>query len=155
MAQHIRGDLIGVVLIPRTAADPLLLKAGDPVPDGVEVGDHVLEPDDDTDGEPARPTAPPITEDRSAPPADPPVTAVVATSSTPDPAAPPVAPAEQKPALTPPPKYGSGSGTDAWRTYATQAARDRGLNIHIPGDAGRADIIEALVAAGIPTDPTE
>ena len=53
----IRDDLEGVVYIPRNhgASAPLVLRAGDTVPDGVTVGDHLLS----TGTEPKAPPAPP------------------------------------------------------------------------------------------------
>lgn len=56
------------------------------------------------------------------------------------------------PALVIPPKGGAGSDAESWRTYATEAATRAGLNIEIPADANRADIIEALSGAGIATE---
>lgn len=52
-----------------------------------------------------------------------------------------------------PPLVGKGSSTDAWRAYAVAAAKARNLNIEIPADAKRADIVDALTGAGIPTAP--
>lgn len=51
-----------------------------------------------------------------------------------------------------PPKGGPGSGAPAWRAYALEAATAAGLNIDIPEDADRGDIIDALTTAGIPTE---
>lgn len=51
-----------------------------------------------------------------------------------------------------PPKGGPGSGADAWRTYAVAEVEQRGLNIEIPDDASRDDIITALEEAKIPTE---
>ena len=52
---RIRSDLVGVVYV-----ESLVLRAGDTIPDGVTVGDHLLEPEagpedpeSDTDGEAA------------------------------------------------------------------------------------------------------
>lgn len=55
-------------------------------------------------------------------------------------------------ALQAPPKSGAGSGAEAWRDYATKAVAAAGLNIDIPADAGRGDIIDALNSAGIATE---
>ncbi|CAM4134752.1 hypothetical protein NONI108955_10985 [Nocardia ninae] len=55
----IRGDLIGVVLV-QTDAGLLTLAAGDVVPDGVSVGNHVLA---DQVTEPAPVDAEPIADD--------------------------------------------------------------------------------------------
>lgn len=52
-----------------------------------------------------------------------------------------------------PPLNGKGSSAGAWRAYAIAAAKARGLNIEIPEDAKRDDIVEALTAAGVPTAP--
>lgn len=51
-----------------------------------------------------------------------------------------------------PPKSGRGSKSAAWIEYAAKATAKRGLRIDIPDDAGRDDIIDALEAAGIPTE---
>lgn len=51
-----------------------------------------------------------------------------------------------------PPRAGAGSSADVWRTYAIEATKARGLNIELPDDASRADIIAALNGAGIPTE---
>lgn len=51
-----------------------------------------------------------------------------------------------------PPRGGAGSGADAWRAYGVAAAKARGLEIEIPGDATKTDIIEALKGAGIPVE---
>ncbi len=50
----IRNDLVGAVVVASETGTPLILKAGDEVPEGVTVGDHV------TVGEPvtAEPTEP-------------------------------------------------------------------------------------------------
>ncbi|RCL91799.1 MAG: hypothetical protein DBW62_00655 [Microbacterium sp.] len=61
----------------------------------------------------------------------------------------------QLPELLIPPKHGAGSSTDAWRDYAREATGRAGLNIEISDDASRGDIIDALAAAGIPTEPKE
>ncbi len=49
----------------------------------------------------------------------------------------------------PPPRAGKGSNAKAWRSYAIQAVAAAGLNIDIPEDAQRGDIIAALVDAQI------
>lgn len=51
-----------------------------------------------------------------------------------------------------PAKAGPGSTTAAWAEYAAKATAARELNIEIPADAGRDDIIDALNDAGIPTE---
>lgn len=51
-----------------------------------------------------------------------------------------------------PPRGGAGSGADAWRAYGVAAAKAKGLEIEIPGDATKTDIIEALKGAGIPVE---
>lgn len=58
---------------------------------------------------------------------------------------------ESKP-LEIPAKAGPGSTTAAWAEYAAKATAARELNIEIPADAGRDDIIDALNDAGIPTE---
>ena len=44
---QIRSDLVGVVYV-----EDLVLRAGDIIPDGVTVGDHLLEPDPELDAKP-------------------------------------------------------------------------------------------------------
>lgn len=39
----IRADLVGVVVIPGDGGVPTVLKAGDTVPDGVTVGEHLID----------------------------------------------------------------------------------------------------------------
>lgn len=51
-----------------------------------------------------------------------------------------------------PPKGGAGSGKAAWADYAHKAIAARGLQIDIPADATRDDIIAALDDAKIPTE---
>lgn len=58
----------------------------------------------------------------------------------------------EKPALKIPAKGGPGSGAPAWRKYAAEATKAAGLNIEIPDEASRDDIIDALNAADIPTE---
>ena len=52
--QTIREDLVGVVFVATENGSPIMLKAGDEVPEGVTVGDHLTvdEPTTDTDGKP-------------------------------------------------------------------------------------------------------
>jgi len=51
---RIRSDLVGVVYV-----ESLVLRAGDTIPDGVTVGDHLLEPDGEAaDVDPKPPTRP-------------------------------------------------------------------------------------------------
>ena len=45
-----------------------------------------------------------------------------------------------------PPRSGAGSGAAAWAVYA------RASGLDVPADAGRADIIAALTAAGLPVE---
>lgn len=59
---------------------------------------------------------------------------------------------EREPELRVPAKSGPGSGKKAWAEYAVSAASDRDMNIDIPGDASRDEIIAALAEAGIPTE---
>ena len=49
----IREDLEGVVVI-GTGGDPIVLHPGDDVPEGVELGDHVLAGDDVPEGKSAK-----------------------------------------------------------------------------------------------------
>lgn len=49
----IREDLEGVVVI-GTGGDPIILHPGDDVPEGVELGDHVLAGDDVPEGKSAK-----------------------------------------------------------------------------------------------------
>jgi len=51
-----------------------------------------------------------------------------------------------------PAKGGPKATAEAWAAYAVQEITARGLNIEIPADATRTDIIEALQGAGIPTE---
>lgn len=51
-----------------------------------------------------------------------------------------------------PPKAGAGSGADAWRAYAVEAAKRAGLNIELDDAASRGDIIAALDDAKIATE---
>ncbi|WP_449408004.1 hypothetical protein [Microbacterium maritypicum] len=51
--------------------------------------------------------------------------------------------------LIPPPMSGAGSGGPAWRDYALAATKKAGLEIEIPEDAKRSDIVEALKSANI------
>jgi len=51
-----------------------------------------------------------------------------------------------------PPKAGPRSGVETWRTYAIEAAAEKGFKIDIPDDAKRDEIIDALADAGIPTE---
>lgn len=56
----IRKDLVGSVLVENPAGgDPIVLVAGDKVPDGVKLGDHVLEPKSDKTGTGPTPAAAP------------------------------------------------------------------------------------------------
>lgn len=54
--------------------------------------------------------------------------------------------------LAVPPLTGAGSSTDAWRAYAVAATKAAGLQLDIPADAKRGDIVEALKSAGIATE---
>lgn len=51
-----------------------------------------------------------------------------------------------------PPRGGAGSGADAWRAYGVAAAKAKGLEIDIPIDATKTDIIEALKSVDIPVE---
>ncbi len=119
----IRDDLFGVVLAYDENGYPVTLAPGDDVPTGVSVGAHVL---GDTEPQPAK-----------AKPKKAPEKAAVPNG---------------RPDDAPPPKAGAGSGIDTWRAYAVTAATKNGLQIEIPDDAKRDEIIEALSDAGIPTE---
>lgn len=116
----IRKDLVGTVLAFDEHGNSTLLAAGDKVPDGFNVGDHVLAAKGEDNG-----------------------------STQSDPATPAV-PAPAGTALVVPPMIGKGSSTADWRAYAAAAATERGLQIDFGDDAKRGDIVAALEAAGIP-----
>lgn len=121
----IREDLDGVVVAVGKDGQPVILRGGDKVPKGIEVGTHVLatkasdESDDDSESE--DPTSD-------------------ATGS----------PDALMPAL--PPRGGAGSGADAWRAYGVAAAKVKGFEIDLPADATKTDIIEALKSVDIPVE---
>lgn len=50
---RIRSDIEGVVVIPTEVGVPIILAAGDEIPEGVTVGPHLLE--DSNEVEPAKP----------------------------------------------------------------------------------------------------
>lgn len=132
---RIRKDLIGSVLVANpTTGEPLALLAGDKVPEGIEVGTHVLEAKSGkTEKSEATGKAPKSPKgDKTAPEGS--------------------GAGDQSSKLTPPPKAGAGSSADAWRTYALEATAAHGLNIDIPEGAKREAIIEALTAVQIPTE---
>lgn len=129
----IRKDLVGSVLVTLPGqSDPVALVAGDKVPDGVELGDHVLAPKE------AKAPKPPKSPKTPEAPAAPSGADSAADGST--------------ETLTVPPTTGAGSSTDAWRDYATKATAAAGLQLDIADDAKRSDIIEALKGAGIATE---
>ena len=141
----IREDFEGITIV-RVGTQDTILKAGDKVPKGAVVGAHLLaeksaegsvEPAP-TGQEPPRGEADSSTEGAQEPPDG---AQGDATGTVPEGAA-----------LAVPPKAGPGSGTDAWRAYAVAAVKAKGLNVDISDTATRADIIEALDAAGIPTE---
>lgn len=155
---RIRHDLVGSVLVTVPGSpDPVALTAGMTVPDGIELGDHVLESGD--------PTASAVTDTDAAAAAS--AAAAKAQAKADKKAAkkaaadaagqPPVDPqtetktADPATALTPPPLHGGGSSTAAWRDYAIKATRARGLEIKFEDGTKREDIIAALTDAGIPT----
>jgi hypothetical protein len=118
----IRDDLEGIAL----TEGGLILRAGDTIPDGVKVGDHLLaenataETADDHGGQNS------------------PAGGATGANGAAEP--------------TPPPRGGAGSGADAWRAYAAAATEKKGMQIEIPDDATRDDIIEALKGADIPVE---
>lgn len=126
----IREDLEGVVLAIGDAGETIILRAGAKVPKGLKVGAHVLAPKVDGDDS--------VDEDDDRGGQNPP--AGGATGSA-DPSEP-----------TLPPRGGPGSGAGAWREYAAAAAEKKGLEIEIPADATRDDIIKALKGADIPVE---
>ncbi|MDQ7877366.1 hypothetical protein Q9R08_05180 [Microbacterium sp. QXD-8] len=134
----IRKDLFGSVLVDNpTGGDPLVLVAGDEVPEGVALGDHVLAKEksgdsDDDSGKAAKAAA--KAEKKAAKSASP--AAPSTGSETGD--------------VVVPPQTGRGSGDAAWRDYAKAATAKAGLSIELADDAKKADIIEALKAADIP-----
>lgn len=134
---RIREDLDGITIV-RVGTEDRILRAGDKVPKGATVGDHLLatkksaaasgdEGTSDATGAASR------TDDTSG-------------AGTGD------SGAQDAAQLVVPTKVGKGSGTDAWRAYAAAATKRAGLSIDIPEDAKRADIIEALKSAGIATE---
>lgn len=135
----IRDDFVGITIVRTATARDIVLRAGDAVPEGVKVGSHLL----------ATPSTEAPIED--APPATPEEPASNAEPSEAE-AANSAGAGNDPSALTPPPQGGAGSNADAWRDYAVRAAAAAGLNIEIPESATRADIIEALDQANIPTE---
>jgi hypothetical protein len=130
----IRKDLEGVVVAAGAYGEAVILRAGDKVPDGIEVGDHVLQKKPGT-----------AQDDGSTP------SGTEGAGSPATPAAGPTQPAGTG-SLTPPPLVGAGSSTDAWREYAKQSTAAAGLTLEIADDAKRGDIVEALKTAGIATE---
>jgi hypothetical protein len=114
----IRDDLEGVVYVTRDhgASPPLVLRAGDIVPKGVTVGEHLL----------STRAAPKPTEPPTEPPA--PVQAPADPAGEPGDSDPPVEP----------PSSGKGATKVAWAAYAV------GLGIEPKPDASREDIIAAV-----------
>lgn len=164
---RIRQDLVGSVLVAHPGtSDPIALIAGDEVPDGIFVGEHVLEPGSasepaipstsDTNIDPAalaakaeKKAAKQAAKDAAKQAAE--KTAAADASSTADLTADSNKSSAGDAQLTPPPLQGSGSNTEAWRTYAVKATAAKGLEIEIPADAKRSDIVEALNTAGVRT----
>lgn len=132
---EIRKDLEGVVVAAGVYGEAVILRAGDKVPDGIEVGDHALEKKSGKGSQ----------DDAS-------TQAGAEGAGTPEtPAVGPTQPADTG-SLTPPPLAGAGSGADAWREYAKQSTAAAGLTLEIADDAKRGDIVEALKSAGIATE---
>lgn len=139
----IRKDLVGSVLVILPGeSDPTTLVAGDTVPDGVELGDHVLAPEKDAK-EPKAPKSSKKTTKTASAPATPDALESAAVSAT---------RAAAAGSLVVPPLVGAGSSTDAWRAYAVKATEAVGLKLDIAADAKRGDIVEALKGAGIATE---
>lgn len=136
----IRKDLEGVAMAVSAVGEPIILRAGDKVPDGVEVGDHLLEKKSSTSA---------AGEGSQSVPAKP--EGVDGASGAADPAGSSTGSEDDDP-LTPPPLVGAGSSTDAWRDYASKAVKKAGLELQVAPDAKRGDIVEALKGAGIATE---
>lgn len=133
----IRKDLIGSVLVENPAGgDPIVLVAGDKVPDGITLGDHVLAKKSDAGSSQAGQGG-----------AD----GASGAAGASDPAGGPTG-SEDEGSVPVPPQSGRGSGDPAWHAYAKAATAKAGLSIEIPADAKRGDIIEALKGAGIPVE---
>jgi hypothetical protein len=58
----------------------------------------------------------------------------------------PLADEKESPSDTPPPKAGAGSSKEAWASYAA------GKGVEVEDGASRDQILEALDAAGVPTE---
>lgn len=160
----IRDDFEGVTFV-RTADGDVVLKAGDKIPKGVVVGDHLLavkasavesENTGQTDGEDTE-AANGDTETESEDTGD----GSEDTDEENDDESEDDESDEdevesettgQTESLAIPPRAGAGSSQEAWRAYAIAATSARGLNIDLPDDTTRADIIAALDGAGIPTE---
>lgn len=137
----IRDDFEGITIVRTGSAQDVVLRAGDEVPDGATVGDHLLAP---------KTSAPSGVQEPPQQPQEPAggANGDGGTGGEGDGGGSAETPGE----LTAPPKAGAGSGTDAWRAYAVAAVKAKGLQVEIPDTATRADIIEALEAAQIPTE---
>lgn len=119
----IRDDLEGIAL----TETGLILRAGDEIPEGVKVGGHLLAEKNADEG-------------------------AAGSSGGQNPPAGGATGSPDASTLAPPPRGGAGSGADAWRAYAAAAAGKKGLEIEIPEDATRDDIIKALEGADIPVE---
>jgi hypothetical protein len=133
----IRKDLVGIALAVSAVGEPIILRAGDKVPDGVEVGDHLLakKSNDDSGSQDGANGS-----DGASTPGSGGSAGESPTGS------------ENGDSLPVPPLTGAGSGTDVWRAYAIAAAAKAGLQLEIADDAKRGDIVEALKSAGIATE---
>lgn len=151
---RIRRNLVGSVLVTLPgSSDPIALTAGQKVPEGIEVGDHVLEPESGRDV--GTQTPPPATADDSAKAAAKEAKKAAKEAKKAAATAQAAGAAGSTPAgqdLTPPPLNGAGSSAAAWREYALAAAKAKGLGIEIPEDANRGDIVDALKSAGVRTE---
>lgn len=122
----IREDLVGSVLVENPeGGDPIVLTAGDKVPKGIQLGEHVLAAKSSASDEGGQTPAPPAGGAQAGENVEP---------------------------LVIPPKAGAGSGVDAWRAYAVEAIKRAGLNIAFDDAASRSDIIAALDAEKIATE---
>jgi len=154
---RIREDLVGSVLVTHPGAtDPIVLVAGSKVPEGIEVGAHVLEPEHRGSGSTGSNTPPQSSPDAAAKAAAKAAKKVADKAAKkagkPEPTPTPPPAAADPTAVTPPPLNGAGSGKEAWREYATVATKAAGLSIEIPEDATRTDIVDALKSAGVRTE---
>jgi len=135
----IRSDLEGVVYVEIDYVGRVTLVAGDEIPDGAVVGDHLIDHTPEPEPEPETETSTEQTDSNPEQPepetgqkADEPEQ--VAPAPEQPPAAPVVAPVKE------PARSGPKGTTAAWKAYA------EGLGIDVPDDAQRDDIIDLVDA---------